>query len=341
MLGGLIGGGLSLVGGLLGGRSQERAAQTSADAQLRAAEIAAEAARFRPVGVTTRFGQSQFTIDPNTGDLVSAGYTTSPELQAIQNRLLSQAGAYSPEQLGMMAQPLGTAAQSLFGLGQGYLAQSPEEARQRYISQQQALLAPQQEQALAGIRNRLFQTGRTGLATGGTTTGMAQTNPELAAYYNALAQQQAQLAAGAEQAAQQQTAFGAGLFGSGAQMLGQIPAITSAGYGPLSTQLGLAGTIEGLGQQALDIGSALGGRVTAGSAAAGSLLGQGMTNAARTLQASQGVSPFGSTLQGLANNQQFTSGVANWFNNLIAPTPYSGRGTIFSNNPAGYTEFDY
>jgi len=66
-------------------------------------------------------------------------------------------------------------------------------------------LSPMNEQELAGVRNRLFQTGRTGLATGGTSAGnMAATNPELAAYYNSLARQQSQLAAGAEQAAQQQ-----------------------------------------------------------------------------------------------------------------------------------------
>ena len=59
----LIGGG-SIIGGLIGGRSARRAAQIQADAQVRAAQIAAEEARFRPVGVTTRFGQSQFQTDP-------------------------------------------------------------------------------------------------------------------------------------------------------------------------------------------------------------------------------------------------------------------------------------
>jgi hypothetical protein len=341
LAGGLVAGGLGLVGGILGGRSAEKAAGTSAAAQLEAARIAAEAQKFRPVGVTTGFGSSQFTTD-SEGNVTGAGYTLTPELQAIRNRLVTQAGAYDPTQIAQQAQALGTGAQSLFGAGQGYLSASPEEARQRYISQQQALLAPMQEQELAGVRNRLFQTGRTGLATGGTAAGnMAATNPELAAYYNALARQQAQLAAGAEQAAQQQQTFGAGLLSSGGQLLGQVPALTTAAYSPLSTQLGLAGTVENLGQEALDIGSALGGRVTSGNAAAGALLGQGMSNAAQTLQATQAANPFATALQGLSSNQQFTSGVGNWFNNLITPTPYSGRGTIYSNDPGTYSGFDY
>ena len=50
----LISGGLSLLGGAMQGDSARRAAQTSADAQIRAAQIAADSARFRPVGITTR-----------------------------------------------------------------------------------------------------------------------------------------------------------------------------------------------------------------------------------------------------------------------------------------------
>ena len=53
----------SLLGGFLGGQSSSNAANTSAQAQLEAARIAADAARFRPVGVTTRFGASNFGFD--------------------------------------------------------------------------------------------------------------------------------------------------------------------------------------------------------------------------------------------------------------------------------------
>jgi hypothetical protein len=300
-------------------------------------------ARFRPVGVTTGFGSSQFTTDAE-GNVSGASYQLTPELQAIRDRLMSQAGAYDPTQIAQQAQALGTGAGSLFGAAQGYLSESPEIARQRYISQQQALLAPQQEQALAGIRNRLFQTGRTGLATGGTMAGgMQATNPEMAAYYNSLAQQQAQLTAGADQAAQQQQAFGAGLFGSGAGLLGQQTALTSGAYAPLQTQLGLAGSTEQLGQQALELGSAIGGRAATAGSAAGNLLSSGMGGASRTMAGitDPTAALLGSFGRQIGSGGPTTSQVGNWFNNLITPTPYGDRGTMYSNDPGSYTGFDY
>jgi hypothetical protein len=329
--------------GYMGAKKQASATTDAARMQSEAALQAAEMARFRPVGVTTGFGSSQFTTDAE-GNVSGASYQLTPQLQAIRDRLLSQAGAYDPTQIAQQAQALGGGAQSLFGAAQGYLSESPEIARQRYISQQQALLAPQQEQALAGIRNRLFQTGRSGLATGGTMAGgMQATNPELAAYYNSLAQQQAQLAAGADQAAQQQQAFGAGLFGTGGALLGQVPALTSAGYGPLQTQLGLAGSTEQLGQQALELGSAIGGRAATAGSAAGNLLSSGMGGASRTMA---GITDPTAALLGSFGRQIGTSGpttsqVGNWFNNLITPTPYGDRGTMYSNDPGSYTGFDY
>jgi hypothetical protein len=333
--------------------AQLGAAQMGSAAQLQAAQIAADAARFRPVGVTTGFGSSKFTVDKK-GNLKSASYTLTPELQAIRNRLMAQAGQYDPTQMIQQAQALGTGADSLFQAGQGYLSASPEEARQRYISQQQALLNPLNEQNLAGIRNRLFSTGRTGLATGGTAAGnMAATNPELAAYYNALAQQQNQLAAGAEAAAQQQQTFGAGMLGAGAGLLGEQTSLTSGAYAPLSTVLGLAGTVEGLGQQALGLGSELGGRASTAGANAGRFLLAGGLGAAQAMQGAAGLQGMAQAqgMAGLLNNpalsaqnlSQSTYGkqASNWFNNLISPTPYSDRGTMYSNNPGSYTDFDY
>ncbi len=319
-LGSQIGG---AAGSLLGGSPNVSGAYGGASAaSLAAAQQAANMAQFRPVGITTRFGSSNFQIDPNTGQLVSAGYTVAPELRTIQDRLLTQAGAYDPTQVAQQTAMLTPAAQSLFSLGQGYLSESPEAARQRYISQQQALIAPQQEQQLAGIRNRLFQTGRTGLATGGTTQGLAATNPELAAYYNSIANQQRQIAADAETAAQRQTAFGAGLFGTGAGILAQVPALTSAAYSPLQTQLGLAGSIEQLGQQGLELGSALGGRQAQAGSVAGQLLQRGSEGAAQTglagQIAQQGINATRNTaisnqLTSLAQNPQ----IQNWFSNII------------------------
>lgn len=322
----------TVAGSVIQGNAAQSAANTSAEAQRYAAQQAAEAARFKPYGVTTGFGTSTF------GDQ-TASYTLTPELQAIRDRMLAQAGTYDTQRIGQLAEPLTGGATSLFNLGQQYLATSPEAAAQQYMQQQQGLLAPGREQQLAGLRNQLFQTGRTGLATGGTTAGgLAQTNPELAAYYNSVAQQDKALAAQSDLYGQQRTQFGAGLFGTGANLLGQVPSLTTQGYGPLQTQLGLAGTIEGFGQQALDIGAQLGGRsATAGASVAQSLLSGGVS-AAKTAQAGQAYSPVGSVLQGIGSNQALNS----WFQNRIGNNGITAGGTgiaydAYGQNPYAYT----
>lgn len=329
--------------GYMGAKKQASATENAARMQANAAREAAEMARFRPVGVTTGFGSSQFETD-DEGNVIGASYQLTPELQAIRDRLISQAGMYDPTQIAQQAQALGTGAGSLFAAGQGYLSESPEAARQRYITNQQALLAPQQEQSLANIRNRLFSSGRTGVGTGGTTQGMAQTNPELAAYYNALAQQQAQLSAGAEQAAQQQQAFGAGLLGSGAGLLGQQTALTAGAYSPLQTMLGLAGSTEGLGQQAFELGSAIGGRQATAGAAAGNLLAAGGINAGRTMAGIADptaalLSTYGRQLQNSTSSPS-----SSWFSNVLNPnstaSPFYNTGAdVFSPSYMGGTSY--
>jgi len=172
-----ISGGLALAGGLFGGNSAKKAAQAQADAQVKAAQIAADEARFRPVGVTTRFGQSQFQTDPTTGRVTGAGYTLTPEMKAMQDRFLGLAGQglTQAEQAQQQFAPLQGAAQGLFGLGQQYLAQSPEEAAQQYMASQQNLLAPSRERQYGQLQNQLFQTGRGGLSVGA--TGEQSKNP--------------------------------------------------------------------------------------------------------------------------------------------------------------------
>lgn len=311
-------------GGLFGGKPSAATAGAFGNAAQQQA-MGVQAAQFRPVGITTNFGQSQFQVDPATGNLISAGYNLNPQLQGLQTSLLGGFGGALQQAQGVDTRALQQGSQSLYNLGQGYLSESPEAARQRYISQQQALLAPQQEQALSGIRNRLFQTGRTGLATGGTTTGMAQTNPELAAYYNALAQQQAQLAAGAEQAAQQQATFGQGLLTGGANLQNLGYGLQTAAYSPLQTQLGLGQSIEALGSQALNMGAELGGR----SATAGNNVSDALFSAARTgLAGAADIARINSqqqvantnNLMGLINSpqgQKLGSQIGGWFENLI------------------------
>jgi hypothetical protein len=316
VVGGLIAAGGSLLGGALGGNAAKKAAETSAKAQLQAAQIAADAARFRPVGVTSRFGSSNFGFD-SKGNLVSAGYDPSAEITGYQDFLSGQAPQAMQDVSGLLS------------LGRGYIGEDPEAVRQRYIEQQSALLAPQNEQTLAGIRNNLFQTGRSGLATGATEAGgMMATNPELAAYYNSLARQNAALTAGAEQAAQQQVTFGQGLL--------------SSAYSPLQTNVGLQGEFENLAMSPLDISAKLGGRSAEAGANVGRSLMEGGMSAAKTMQQANSYSPWGSAISGAFNNPLVQGAISNYFKPDAGQNRYTGAGADFRYNAinSGYTGFD-
>jgi len=317
--------GANLLGGYLQGRSAVSAAEKSAAAQERAARLAAEEARFRPVGVTTRFGTSQFTTGPD-GRVSGAGYTVSPELRAYQDRLmaLSGQGLTQAEAAQGMYQPLTGAATGLFNLGGQYLAQSPEAVAAQYMQSQQDLLAPSRERQYAELQNRLFNTGRGGLSVGATGirpgggVGLSASNPELEAYYNAIAQQDAALASQAQQAGQQQVAFGTGLFGQGAGLLGQYQAGQVNALSPFNAYLGGAGTIESLGQQPLELGANIGGR-NVNTTGANALL-QGGMNAAQTMQQANAWSPWGAALQGVASNPYVQQGARSLFGGGSSPT---------------------
>jgi hypothetical protein len=323
-----------VAGGYIQGQQAKSAAEQAAQQQREAGQQAAEMQKFRPVGITTGFGTSEFTQGPYGAE--SAKYTLTPEMQAIRDQLISQAGMEDTTRMRQAAQPLYGGAQQLFGLGQQYLSTSPEQARADYIRTQQASLAPSREQQLAGVRNQVFQTGRGGLATGGTSTGMQQTNPEMAAYYNAIAQQDLQLATQAENAAQQRQAYGAGLFGTAGSLLGQVTPLTVQGYAPLQTQLGLAGSIEEMGQQSLGLGLQVGGQnASAGANAGRSLLTSGIS-AAQTQQAANAWSPWGTALSAAGNSyfggggqmpggaNTYNTASNNWFTSPTSGGTFSG-----------------
>jgi len=308
----------ALVGGLMAGESAKSAAETSANAQREAAQMAADASRFRPVGVTTRYGASQFQVGPD-GNLISAGYNVSPEYQAYQQQLSGLMGQQIQQGLGAQQQyaPLTGAAGGLFSLGQQYLAQSPQEAAQKYMEQQQNLLAPSRERQYAQLQNQLFQTGRGGLSVGATgarpsgAQGLGASNPELEAYYNAMAQQDAALAAQAQQAGQQQTAFGAGLFGTGANLLGSYQQGQVGALSPFQTTLGIQSGIEQLGQNPLTLGAGLGGQAAAYGAGAGRFLYGGGMGAAETMQGANAYNPYANALISASTNPQLQQSIAN------------------------------
>jgi hypothetical protein len=247
-MGGVVSGIVGGIGGIISGGQASSAASAAAQAQREAAQRSSQMAQFRPVGLTTGFGSSRFNVN-DLGQVTEAGYTLTPELQAIRDRLLTGAGQYDPTQVQNLLVPqLSTGVSSLFNLGQGYLAENPQEAAQRFVQQQQALLAPSREAQLSDVRSRLFARGRGGLGVQ-TGTGGAPTSPELQAYFNALAQQDLELAARGQQAGMEQARFGAGLLTGATELGRQIPAIQSQSFLPLETQLGLARTVESLGQQ--------------------------------------------------------------------------------------------
>ena len=315
---------ISAVLGFIGAQEQagamEAAANTSAAAQRESARLAAEAAKFRPVGITTRYGSSNFQMSPE-GYLTGAGYNLAPELRGYQDRLLGLTGGAltQAEQAGQQYQPLSQAATGLFGLGQQYLQQTPQQVAAQYIQQQQDLLAPSRERQYAQLQNQLFQQGRGGLSVGATGLrpsgmgGLGATTPEMEAYYNAMAQQDAQLAAQAQQAGQQNVAFGTGLLGSGAGLLGQYQAGQVGALSPFTAYLGAGQTLEELGQAPLKLGAGLGGQAAAYGGNVGQSLLQGGLAAARTQQAGAGFSPEAGLLYGLANSPRLQTGFEKLF----------------------------
>lgn len=340
----LLSAGVNAAGTAYAANQAAGAQQNIANQQMQQTQQAAEAAMFRPVGITSRFGSAGFQYDPQ-GRLTGAGYQVAPDVAAQREALLrmgtgalTAAGEF-PAALTAPRQ----AATGLFGLANQFIptstaaAASPEAmsyaaqlrqlggqvtpgaydttaAAQDYVRRQQGLLAPQREQQLAELRNRLQQTGRAGLATGSTMAGNLQaTNPEMAAYFNAIAQQDAALAANAEQIArqnlQQDITFGTGLtgralqtqeaadelarqrmlqnlqtgtglFGTGLGLINQTFGTQRAALTPFTDYLTAAQTIEGLGQNPLELARTLGSSAAASGAQAGSLLSGAAARAA-------------------------------------------------------------
>jgi hypothetical protein len=238
-------------------------------------------AQFKPVGVTTAFGKSEYTTDPRTGQITQAGYTSTPQIQAAQQGLMSA---------GQALIPTGTLQQQAANI----------------LSQQQGLLAPGRQQQLSQLQNKMFQTGRTGLATGGTTVGytpgsagLMAASPDLAAYYNSLSAADAQLAANAQNQALAQAQGQTTLSGS---LFGQAGALESMAQQPLTLGANLAAQQATAGGRAGQLGL-LGGQGAAGTALSGNLAqvyGQGQA-------LGQLVNPLASAAQ-----QGLSTAIGNW-----------------------------
>ena len=344
-LGNLLGGAVSGAGGILAGQTAAKAAEEQARMISEATGQAVGGSQFRPIGTTTRFGTSQFQVDPTTGQLTSAGYQLTPELKAMQDRVmaLTGKGLTEAELAADRYSPLTAGAKGLFGLGQQYLAQSPEQVAADYMAKQQDLLAPSRERQLAQLQTQLFNTGRGGLSVGGTGMrpgggqGLRAASPEMEAYYNALAQQDAQLAAGAQQAGQQQVQFGAGLMGTGANLLGAYGQGLTGAYAPFSTGIGVGSSLEQLGQQPLSLSQQLAQLSSTAGARAGELGIRGTTAASVARLPSMQFNPLSRALVGAGGNTQFGGALGEFVGGAF-PGLFGAGTTI---NPLRTDEFGY
>lgn len=253
-------------GGLLQQQTSKESAQKAASTMLDAGRLAQQQAAFRPVGMTTNFGSSNFQVDPTTGQITQAGYSLSPQLQAAQEGILgglrqnltdaqTQAAlgrGYLGSNYGQPVQNLGSqymgsnVGSPLTQAGLGYLKQSPEQAAAKWMQGQQALLQPGREQAWAKLNQGNYNQGTTGLkvAQGG---NLHAANPYASALANAQAQQDLSLAAQAQQQGLAQQQAGAGLYSQG-QGLTQAQQLAGAG---------LYGAGQGLTQQGQVFGQGL------------------------------------------------------------------------------------
>jgi hypothetical protein len=319
----------SLLGPTIGALGTAYAANQAGGNATASANQAAQMAQFRPVGVTTRFGRSGFQYGPQ-GELTGAGYQVAPDIAAMREGLLGLAGTgLSQAQQAQAMQPgITTAGQGLFNLGQQYIAQTPQEAAQNYMTQQQGLLAPGREQQLAQLTNQQQQQGRLGLATGATSAGygmgapgLQASNPQMAAYYNALAQQDAQLAARADQAAQQQITFGQGLLTGGINLNNAGFGMQSNALVPFTNLLGGAQNVENLGMNALTAGQGLGSAAVASNQAAANqyMSGQNIANQANRAAVTGAVAgltdPISQLINSLARNPNSGFGTGNVYGN--------------------------
>jgi hypothetical protein len=284
----LIGSGLLGGGNLMQGSTNTAARQTQANALTAAGQQAAVSSQFRPVGTTTNFGTSNFQVDPATGQLTSAGYQLSPQLQGYQDTLM-----------GGGQQSL-TDAANLQALGRGYIAQTPEMAAQQWMQSQQNLLAPSRDMESARLANQLQQTGRTGVsvAQGG---ALGAANPEMQALQNRRLMEDLQLASQAQTQGRAQTQFGQGL-------------LTGA-YDPFSAGLKASTGVEALGQQPFGLSTGLAAQSSAAGARGAALNLNAQTAAANAMLPANQYNPYASVLSGAAGSPLVTGALGKLFGN--------------------------
>ena len=341
-----VGGVVGSIGGMISGDAAAGAANEQADylrnlsaeqrqAIMDATKSAQERGQFKPVTVTSSFGTPQYTYD-ETGRLTGINAQATPWLSSLQARQQALAPQYMNLTEGALAAApmyqrgaeLGTAgAERMYGLAGQALPTSYDTtaATQQYYQQMQDLLAPERERQLATTRQGLFNTGRTGLATGATQAGgMLATNPEMAAYYNAVAQKDKELALAADEraranlqqditAAGKLYAAGGGMFSDASNLQNQLYRNVAASQAPFATGMQAVTGLEQSAYTPVEQGFKYGSTVGAAEQWAGDIGLRG-TQAAANIATSMApqiagyqyqnsaYSPWGTMLQGMGSS---------------------------------------
>ena len=388
-VGGLVGG----IGGMISGDAAAGAANEQAEylrnlsseqraAITDAAAAAAARGQFKPVTVTSTFGTPQYTYD-STGRLTGVSSTPAPWLQNLQTRQqgllpqymgLTEAALSAAPQYATGAQQAVTGAERMYGLAGEALPTSYDVTgeTQKYYQQMQNLLAPERERQLATTRQGLFNTGRTGLATGATQAGgMLATNPEMAAYYNAISQRDKELAIQSEEKAranlQSDITTAGKLYGGGAagytaagDVQNQLYRNVSASQSPFATGMAATTGLESTAYTPVTQGFSFATPVSQGEQYAGTM-GYNAATASANLAAqmapqiagyqyqNSAYSPWGSLLQGMGGSLG-QSNLGSWGSlfggSSSAPTSSFGQATsnfgsgnqMFSNTaPSGFS----
>jgi hypothetical protein len=328
---------LSVAGGLISGSKGADAAKTTAES-LRAAGIrSSNMAQFRPVGLRTGFGSSNFRVN-ELGQVEEAGYTLNPELESLRNRFTAGATGYDPTRVQQLTEPIYGGAASLFNLGGDYLGANPQEVAAKYISDRQGLLEPSRAAEFGRINARNFATGRGGLGVQ-TATGGAPTNPALQAYYNSIFQQDKALAAEADTEAMNRIRFGGELYGAGGKLAAGIPSLFSGSFLPIETQLNMAKSIESLGQNPYQMSLDLAAAQAGAGARSGELYLRPQAAAADAYSRYQSYSPLGTAFSGLGSSMSGGGGFGSLFGGGgggYSAAPYAPTNPGFGSYGGGY-----
>ena len=343
-------------GAYMQSQSAQDAANTQANAMRglsdqqyqRAQEAAAKVPEFKPVTVTSSFGTPQYTYDAS-GRLTGVGSTAAPWLSSLQQQGQGLAGQYMNLQQQSLQNTGGlntsnlafNQAPGLYNLANQALPQNYDttQATQDYYNQMQGLVAADRERQLASTRQGLFNRGRQGLAIGATQAGgELATNPEMAAYYNAVAKQDAQLALNAKSASladlQARQNLGTGLLtaanqqtATGGNALNQYYTNLTAAQSPYTTGMSQLSALEGMQNQPVTQGMAYGTNVTNQA----NTIAQGYMNAAG---AGAGYSAQAINAQAAADAQNPWAGVLMGAGQAIAGANW---GSVFGSTPSAST----